>query len=156
MWSYFVFKNIMYHIRNGHLLRWTAAKSTSYVRNLYLFRACILWNSLSENVKYSESILDLKKEMRDLENIDFLGIFCQWIVQRIKVVTSHGWIKLFWCQCSMLNCIWLSYWYHFSACFQRIHFYHIHRDDWLVFIGFSYCRVPEIKLLHQNKLSGKN
>ena len=62
MWSYFVFKNIMYNIRNGPLLRLPATKSTSYVRNSNLFRTCILWNSLSQNVKYSETILDLKTE----------------------------------------------------------------------------------------------
>ena len=52
----------MYNIRNGHLLRLPAAKSTSYVRNSNLFRACILWNSLSQNVKYSETILEKRNE----------------------------------------------------------------------------------------------
>ena len=41
MWSYFVFKNIMYNIRKGPLMRLPAAKSTSYGINLVLFRACL-------------------------------------------------------------------------------------------------------------------
>ena len=46
MWSYFVFKNITYNIRNGPLLRLPSAKSSSYGINSVLFRACLLWNSL--------------------------------------------------------------------------------------------------------------
>ena len=38
MWSYFVFKNITYNIRNCPLLRLPAAKSTSYGINPVLFR----------------------------------------------------------------------------------------------------------------------
>ena len=37
MWSYFVFKNITYNIRNGPLLRLPSAKSTSYGINSVLF-----------------------------------------------------------------------------------------------------------------------
>ena len=48
MWSYFVFKNITYNIRNGPLLRLPSAKSTSYGINSVLFRACLLWNSLPQ------------------------------------------------------------------------------------------------------------
>ena len=53
MWSYFVFKNITYNIRNGPLLRLPSAKSTSCSINSVLFRACLLWNSLPQSVKYS-------------------------------------------------------------------------------------------------------
>ena len=45
MWSYFVFKNITYNIRNGPLLKLLSAKSTSSGINSVLFRACLLWNS---------------------------------------------------------------------------------------------------------------
>ena len=57
MWSYFVFKNIPYNIRKGHLLRLPAAKSTSYGINSVFFRACLLWNDLPQSIRYSESIV---------------------------------------------------------------------------------------------------
>ena len=77
MWSYFVFKNITYNIRNGPLLRLPSAKSTSYGINSVLFRACLLWNSLSQSVKYSESIAELKTKMKNLGNIDCSCILCR-------------------------------------------------------------------------------
>ena len=64
MWSYFVFKNIMYNIRKGPLLRFPTAKSTSYVINSVLFRACLLWNSLPQSIKYGEPIDELKTKMK--------------------------------------------------------------------------------------------
>ena len=70
MCSYFIFKNITYSIRNGPLLRLPSAKLTSYCINLVLFRACLLWNSLPQSVKYSESIVELKTKMKGLGNID--------------------------------------------------------------------------------------
>ena len=77
MWSYFVFKNIRYNIRNGHLLRLHSAKSTSYGINSVLFRACLLWNILPQSVKYSESIAELKTKMKNLGNIDCSCILCR-------------------------------------------------------------------------------
>ena len=77
MWSYFVFKNITYNIRNSPLLRLTSAKSTSYGINSVLFRACLLWNSLPQSVKYGESIAELRTKMKNLGNIDFSCILCQ-------------------------------------------------------------------------------
>ena len=70
MWSYFVFKKITYHIRNGPLLRLRATKSSSYGINSVLFRACLLWDSLPRSAKYNESILELKTKMKDLGNVD--------------------------------------------------------------------------------------
>ena len=46
-------------------LRLPATKSTSYGINLVLFRACLLWNSLSH-----ESIIQLKPKIKDFGNID--------------------------------------------------------------------------------------
>ena len=76
MWSYFVFKNITYNIRKGPLLRLPAAKSTSYGINSVLFRACLLWKSLPQSIKYNESIVEFKK-MKDLGNIDCSCILCR-------------------------------------------------------------------------------
>ena len=70
MWSYFVFENITYNIRKGLLMRLLAVKSTSYGINSVLFRACPLWNSLPQSIKYSESIVESKTKMKDLGNID--------------------------------------------------------------------------------------
>ena len=80
MWSYIVFKNITYNIRKGPLLRLPAATSTSYGINSVLFRTCLLWNSLSQSIKYSESIIELTAKMKDLGNIDCSCILCRWIV----------------------------------------------------------------------------
>ena len=77
MWWYFVFKNITYNIRKGPLLRLPSAKSTSYNINSALFRACLLWNSLPQSVKYSESIAELKTKMKNLGNIDCSCILCR-------------------------------------------------------------------------------
>ena len=77
MWPYFVFRNITYSIRKGPLLRLPAAKSTSYSINSVLFRACLLWNSLPQSIKYSESIVELKAKMKGLENIDCSCILCR-------------------------------------------------------------------------------
>ena len=77
MWSCFAFKDIMYNIRKGPLLRLPAAKSTSYGINSVLFRACLLWNSLPQSIKYSESIVELKTKMKDLGNIDCSCILCR-------------------------------------------------------------------------------
>ena len=77
MWSYFVFKNITYSIIKGPLLRLPAAKSTPYGINLVLFRACLLWNSLPQSIKYSESIVELKTKINYLGNIDCSCISCR-------------------------------------------------------------------------------
>ena len=77
MCSYFVFKNITYSIRNGPLLRLLAVKSSSYVINSALLKACLFWNSLPQSVKYSESILELKTKMKDLGNINCSYISCR-------------------------------------------------------------------------------
>ena len=55
MWSYFTFKNITYNIRNGPLLKLLNAKSR------YL----------------SESILELKRKLKELENVDCSCILCR-------------------------------------------------------------------------------
>ena len=77
MWTFFVFKNITYNVRKGPLLRLHAAKSTFYGINSVLFRACLLWNSLRESIKYSESIVELKTKMKELGNIDCSCILCR-------------------------------------------------------------------------------
>ena len=76
MWSYFIFKNITYKTRKGPLLRLPAAKLTSYGINSVFFRACLLWNSFPQSIKYSESIVELKTKMKDLGNIDCSCILC--------------------------------------------------------------------------------
>ena len=85
MWLYFVFKNITYSIRNGPLLR-LPAKSTSYGINSVLFTARLLWNSLPQSVKYSESIAELKTKMKNLGNIDCSCILCRWVGWTIKLL----------------------------------------------------------------------
>ena len=77
MWSYFIFKNITYKTRKGPLLRLPAAKLTSYGINSVLFRACLVWNSLPQSIKCSESTVELKTKMRDLGNIDCSCILCR-------------------------------------------------------------------------------
>ena len=76
-WLYFVFKNIAYSIRNGPLLRLPAAKWTSYSINSVLLRACLLWNSLPQSLKYSESILELNSKMKDLGSTHCSCVLCR-------------------------------------------------------------------------------
>ena len=77
MWSYFTFKNITYNIRNGPLLKLPNAKSTYYGINSGYFRACLLWNGLPQSVKRSESILELKRKLKEQENVDCSCILCR-------------------------------------------------------------------------------
>ena len=77
MWSYFIFKNITCNIRNGPLLKLPDAKSTFYSINSVHFRACLLWNGLSHSVKHSESILELKRELKELGNVGCSCILCR-------------------------------------------------------------------------------
>ena len=78
MWSYFTFKNITYNTRNGPLLKLPNAKSTYYGINSVRFRACLLWNGLPQSVKHSESILKLKRKLKELGNADCSCILCIW------------------------------------------------------------------------------
>ena len=139
MWSYFVFKNIT---RLPEIAELTCCRIDFLWHKFSVLRACLLWSRLPQSVECSESILELKAKMRDLENIDC--ILYRWIV-RIKMfnfVTPCGCVKMFWYQCGMLNCLWLPHWYYFSVCFHRIHFSNIYRDERLVFTSFSYCAAP--------------
>ena len=70
MWFYFTFKNITYNIRNGPLLKLPNAKSTYYGINSVHFRACL-------SVKHSESILELKRKLKELGNVDCSCISCR-------------------------------------------------------------------------------
>ena len=78
MWSYFKFKNITYNIRNGPLSKLPYAKSTYYGINIdsVHFRACFLWNGLPSLLN-SESILELKRKLKELGNADCSCILCR-------------------------------------------------------------------------------
>ena len=52
------------------------AKSTYYGINSVRCRAYLLWNSLSNSVKHSESILELKRKLKELRNIVCSCILC--------------------------------------------------------------------------------
>ena len=75
--SYFTFKNITCNIRNIPLLKLPNAKSTYYGINSVHFRACFLWNGVPQSVKHSESILELKRKLKDHENLDCPCILCR-------------------------------------------------------------------------------
>ena len=77
MWSYFTFKNITCNIRNGPLLKLPDAKSMYCGINSVHFRACLLWNGLSQSVQHSESILELKKKLKELGNVDCSCFLCR-------------------------------------------------------------------------------
>ena len=67
---YFTFKNITYNIRNGPFLKLPDAESLYYGINSVQFRACLFWNCLLQSVKYSGSILELKRKLKELGNVD--------------------------------------------------------------------------------------
>ena len=77
MWSYFIFKNITYNIRNEPLLKLPDAKSTHYGINSFHFRACLLWNGLPQSVKHIKSILELKRKLKELGNVDCSSTLCR-------------------------------------------------------------------------------
>ena len=77
MWPYFTFKNITDNIRNGPLLKPPNAKSMYYGINALHFRACLLWNDLVQSVKHSEFILELKRKLKELGNVDYSCILCR-------------------------------------------------------------------------------
>ena len=86
MWSYFTFKNITYNIRKGPLLKPPSAKSTHYGINSAHFRACLLWNGLPQSVKHSESILELKKKLKNWEMLTFLVFYVDEIINKSFIV----------------------------------------------------------------------
>ena len=47
------------------------------VKSPSIFRACLLWNGLPQPVKHSESILELKRKLKELENVDCSCILCR-------------------------------------------------------------------------------
>ena len=67
----------MYNTRNGPLLKLPDGKPTYYSINFVHFRACLLWNGLPQSVKYSESILELKRKLKELGNVDCSSILCR-------------------------------------------------------------------------------
>ena len=105
MWSYSVFKNITYNIRKGPLPRLPAAKSTSNGINSVWFRACLLWNSFPQSVKYRETIAELKTKMKDLGNIDCACILCQWTNLKNKSFIHP--VDAWTCLDINVVCLWL-------------------------------------------------
>ena len=67
----------MYNTRNGPLLKLPDGKCTYCGINFVHFRACLLWNGLPQSVKYSESILELKRKLKELGNVDCSCILCR-------------------------------------------------------------------------------
>ena len=86
MWPYFTFKNITYNIRNGRLLKLPNAKSTYYGINSVHFRACLLWIGLPQFVKRSESILELKRKLKNWKMLTALVFYVDEIINKIFIV----------------------------------------------------------------------
>ena len=53
------------------------AKSMYYGRNSVHFRACLLWDGLPQSIKHSESFLELKRKLKELENDYCYCILCR-------------------------------------------------------------------------------
>ena len=62
---------------NGPFLKLPNAKSSYYGINSVQFRACLLWNGLLQSVKHSESILEPKRKLKELGNVDCSCILCR-------------------------------------------------------------------------------
>ena len=77
MWPYFTFKNMTYNIRNGTLLKLPNSKFTYDGINFLHFRACLLWNGLPQSVEHTESILELKRKLKELGNVDCFCVSCR-------------------------------------------------------------------------------
>ena len=85
MWSYFTFKNITHNIRNEPLLKLPKAKSTYYGINSVHFRACLFWNGLPQSVKHNESILQLKRKLKELKILTVLVFYVGEIINKIFI-----------------------------------------------------------------------
>ena len=69
---FFTVKELPYNLRNGHILNLPSARTIYYGPNSILFRACQVLNNLPLSTKQSQSLLELKTNIKKLRNIECL------------------------------------------------------------------------------------
>ena len=74
---FFTIKEILYNLRNGHILNLPSALSTYYGTISVLFRACQVWNNLPLSMKQSQSLLEFKSNIKTLRNNECLCKICK-------------------------------------------------------------------------------
>ena len=65
MWDLFNIKVTKYNLRTGQRLQLPTTKSKSYGTNSIVFRGSLLWNSLPNTIKSSESLSEFKRKIRN-------------------------------------------------------------------------------------------
>ena len=76
MGKYFLLKNNNYNLRKGSSLTLPPARSSYYGVNSINFRANLIWNNLPADAKNSSSILEFKRKLKLLGNIDCSCLIC--------------------------------------------------------------------------------
>ena len=70
MWSYFKYREVPHNLKRGPVLFILPARSTIYGTNSVNFLGSLIWNKLSNLVKSSRSIFELKNVIKKIGNID--------------------------------------------------------------------------------------
>ena len=74
---FFTVKELLYNLRNGHILNLPSAQTTYYGTNSILFRAYQVWNNLPISIKQSQSLLEFKTNIKAPRNIECLCKICK-------------------------------------------------------------------------------
>ena len=64
-------KSITHDLRKGNLLRLPSAKSSQFGTRSFLFRGCLLWNSLPDNLKSKQELSSFKDALKTLNLCEF-------------------------------------------------------------------------------------
>ena len=64
MWDFFVKKDVPYNLRTKELCKLPSVISQRYGINSLSFRGSLLWNTLSDDLKLTTSLVKFKKEIR--------------------------------------------------------------------------------------------
>ena len=77
MWLFFKQKKLSCNLSKGPVLKLPRTQSTYYGRNAIHFRGSLIWNNLPVKVKSSNSVVEFKTKIKNLENIDCGCLICK-------------------------------------------------------------------------------
>ena len=70
MWLFFKQKKLSYNLREGPILNLPRTQSTYCGTNAVHFQSSLAWNKLSARIKSSNSVFEVKTNVKNLRNID--------------------------------------------------------------------------------------
>ena len=77
MWDLFCSKDQPYHLRNQNLLKLPTAKTTKYGTNSLIFRGSLIWNSLPNTLKLSNTLSIFKNNIKSWKCTTCTCIYCK-------------------------------------------------------------------------------